>query len=374
MHSESRSISCAAEARLRPRPRRRAVGAAAPPLRPVAGRRARRRWLARRLRRPPAADRRPRPGPAGRVARADMVGAGGARLRFVHVAGATRGMDVTWRIEPRRRGGCTRVAIEHDFAPGFPGSRPFVDRVVHATDRRPDAGHVQGPRRGGRADPTAAGERRPRRRRACERAETNPIDMTDRRRVWITGIGIITAIGTGLDAFRAGFGRAARRSSGSTASTRARSARRSPPRSTTSTRWPGCRPRPPASSTGSASSGWSPAGSPSTTPGRPGRGRRGATRADRDLPRLGARRHRLRRGAARALPRARASARSRRTSPWRCSAARRRPTSASRSTSAGRSSRPPTRARRGRSRSARRSATCARAGSMRRSPAAARSR
>ena len=77
--------------------------------------------------------------------------------------------------------------------------------------------------------------------------------------------------------------------------------------------------------------------------------------ADRDLPRLGARRHRLRRGAARALPRARASARSRRTSRWPCSAARRRPTSASRSTCAGRSCRPPTRARRARSRSARRS-------------------
>ena len=28
--------------------------------------------------------------------------------------------------------------------------------------------------------------------------------MTDRRRVWITGIGVVTAIGTGVDAFRAG--------------------------------------------------------------------------------------------------------------------------------------------------------------------------
>ena len=33
--------------------------------------------------------------------------------------------------------------------------------------------------------------------------------MTERRRIWITGIGIITAIGTGRDAFRAGL-RAAR--------------------------------------------------------------------------------------------------------------------------------------------------------------------
>ena len=41
--------------------------------------------------------------------------ADGHRLRFVHVAGATRGMDVTWHIEPTATG--CHVRIEHDFAP-----------------------------------------------------------------------------------------------------------------------------------------------------------------------------------------------------------------------------------------------------------------
>jgi ribosome-associated toxin RatA of RatAB toxin-antitoxin module len=40
------------------------------------------------------------------------------RLRFVHVAGATRGMDVTWTIEPEGRG--TRVEIAHDFERRLP--------------------------------------------------------------------------------------------------------------------------------------------------------------------------------------------------------------------------------------------------------------
>jgi len=48
------------------------------------------------------------------------------RLRFVHIAGATKGMDVTWRIEPRADGG-TDVTIEHDFAPRLPGFAAFVD-------------------------------------------------------------------------------------------------------------------------------------------------------------------------------------------------------------------------------------------------------
>jgi aromatase len=48
------------------------------------------------------------------------------RLRFSHVAGATRGMDVTWRIEPAAAG--CRVSIDHDFQPRLPGFAAFVDR------------------------------------------------------------------------------------------------------------------------------------------------------------------------------------------------------------------------------------------------------
>ena len=49
------------------------------------------------------------------------------RLRFQHVAGATRGMDVTWRIE-RRGAGC-RVTIVHEFSPRLPGFAWTVDRL-----------------------------------------------------------------------------------------------------------------------------------------------------------------------------------------------------------------------------------------------------
>jgi aromatase len=67
------------------------------------------------------------------------------RLRFVHVAGATKGMDVTWRIEPAETGhgggaapeGCA-VTIEHDFAPRLPGFAAFVDRFF----TRPIAGRT----------------------------------------------------------------------------------------------------------------------------------------------------------------------------------------------------------------------------------------
>ena len=59
------------------------------------------------------------------------------RLRFVHVAGATKGMDVTWRIESAVGGG-SRVAIDHDFRPRLPLFAAFVDRVF----TRPIAGRT----------------------------------------------------------------------------------------------------------------------------------------------------------------------------------------------------------------------------------------
>jgi ribosome-associated toxin RatA of RatAB toxin-antitoxin module len=51
---------------------------------------------------------------------------GPLRLRFVHLAGVTKGMDVSWRIEPTATG--CRVSIDHDFRPRMPGLAAFVDR------------------------------------------------------------------------------------------------------------------------------------------------------------------------------------------------------------------------------------------------------
>ena len=58
------------------------------------------------------------------------------RLRFAHVAGATKGMDVTWRIEPLGAG--SRVSIDHQFEPRLPGFARFVDRAF----TRPIAGRT----------------------------------------------------------------------------------------------------------------------------------------------------------------------------------------------------------------------------------------
>lgn len=49
------------------------------------------------------------------------------RLRFVHLGGATAGMDVTWRIEPVPTG--CRVSIEHVFRPGVAAWSTIVERL-----------------------------------------------------------------------------------------------------------------------------------------------------------------------------------------------------------------------------------------------------
>jgi ribosome-associated toxin RatA of RatAB toxin-antitoxin module len=58
------------------------------------------------------------------------------QLRFVHVAGATRGMDVTWRIDAVEGG--SRVSIDHDFRPRVPFFAILVDRAF----TRPIAGRT----------------------------------------------------------------------------------------------------------------------------------------------------------------------------------------------------------------------------------------
>jgi ribosome-associated toxin RatA of RatAB toxin-antitoxin module len=63
---------------------------------------------------------------------------GDLRLRFEHVAGATRGMDVTWHIVARADGSGCRVTIEHAFSPRIPGFARFVDRFF----TRPIAGRT----------------------------------------------------------------------------------------------------------------------------------------------------------------------------------------------------------------------------------------
>jgi ribosome-associated toxin RatA of RatAB toxin-antitoxin module len=50
------------------------------------------------------------------------------RLWFRHTGGATRGMDVTWRIEPTDDCNGATVTIEHDFRPRLPGVARFIDR------------------------------------------------------------------------------------------------------------------------------------------------------------------------------------------------------------------------------------------------------
>ena len=183
------------------------------------------------------------------------------RLRFVHVAGATRGMDVTWRIEASRDGRACRVTIEHDFRPRVPGFAAVRRPVLHPPDRGSHAGDVQGARRGARS-PGRRRRRSQRHERSTARSGSPASGSSPRSGPASTR--------SGPGCARATLAGQAHRPVRPVAVPLARS----PPRSTTSTRSPACRPRPPASSTGSASSGWSPGGWRSTTPGscpaRPG--------------------------------------------------------------------------------------------------------
>ena len=244
-------------------------------------------------------------------------------------------MDVTWRIEDRRIAASRGSRSTHAFAAA--GARLGVaDRpAVHAADRR-CARSLRSVRSRKRSRRTPGRPpiplRRTHRHERPRAASGSPASAS------------ITAIGTGVDAFRAGpAGRPLAGQADRPVRPVAVPHRRSPPRSTTSTRSPGCRRGPRASSTGSASSGSSPAGSPSRTPGlRPGeagaasRSGSGSTSASRSAgsPTREEQHERV--------PRARDRRPSPRTSPSRCSAAQRRRTSGSPSTSAGRSSRRPT--------------------------------
>lgn len=68
----------------------------------------------------------------------DGTDAADLRLRFVHLGGATRGMDVTWHIRATETG--CRVTIEHDFQRRVPllGDE-LVPRVIDRLFVRPIA-------------------------------------------------------------------------------------------------------------------------------------------------------------------------------------------------------------------------------------------
>jgi len=60
------------------------------------------------------------------------------QIRFHHVRGITRGMDVLWTLEPENGG--TRARIVHDLALGWPLFGPwFAEHVIEAGFIRPIA-------------------------------------------------------------------------------------------------------------------------------------------------------------------------------------------------------------------------------------------
>jgi hypothetical protein len=50
-------------------------------------------------------------------------------IRFVHIWGVTKGMDVAWTFEPQ--GDWVRVTIDHEFSPPWPiVGRPIADGII----------------------------------------------------------------------------------------------------------------------------------------------------------------------------------------------------------------------------------------------------
>jgi ribosome-associated toxin RatA of RatAB toxin-antitoxin module len=73
--------------------------------------------------------------------RADGTDGNELRLHFLHRAGVTKGMQVTWRIRPRSDG--SRVTIEHDFERRLPLLGPdALPRIVDRFFVRPIAGRT----------------------------------------------------------------------------------------------------------------------------------------------------------------------------------------------------------------------------------------
>ena len=208
MHSTiAIDVAAPAGLRLRPRPRRRALGAAAPPLRPVAGARAPRRTArSSSTSSPPAARRRPRARAAGHLAVPDLDRAGdaAAALRPRRRGDEGDGRDLADRADGGRLPRLDRARLPAARSPLFAA---FVDRVF----TRPIAGRTLATFKA--LAEALAPSPDPRARRILAMTDRRrDLDHRDRRHHGRSGPGA-TRSGPGC-------GPAARRSSASTGSTR----------------------------------------------------------------------------------------------------------------------------------------------------------
>ena len=142
-------------------------------------------------------------GHPGHLAQPDLARAGDppAAVRPRGRRHEGHGRDLDDRAAPARRSDGTRVEIEPRLPPrACPGFAAFVDRRVHAPDRRAGRWPRSGPRRGARDVRRGAGRRTP------DMADDPPRPAPCRRS---PGIGVHLGVGIGLPAFRAGLRAAA---------------------------------------------------------------------------------------------------------------------------------------------------------------------